>query len=91
MDMTDFGASSDFEEITIYSFDIIFALPLFIYLFIHLFTYLFIYVFAFALFYHSHKKRKYSTETQAILLIFLLEHEISGITVQRIHQSSEKR
>ena len=39
---------------------------------------------------HSHKKRKDSLETQAILLIFLLEFEISGVTLQGIHQNSEK-
>ena len=40
--------------------------------------------------YHSHKKRKDSLETQAVLLIFSFEIEISRVTVQRIHQNSEK-
>ena len=39
---------------------------------------------------HSHKKWKDSLETWAVLLIFYLELEISGLAVQRIHQSSEK-
>ena len=39
-------------------------------------------------FQHSHKKRKDSPETRAILLIFLLELEISGVAVQSIHQNS---
>ena len=39
---------------------------------------------------HSHKKRKDSLETRAILLIFSLEFEISGVAVQSIHQNSEK-
>ena len=39
---------------------------------------------------HSHKKRKDSLERWAVLLIFFLELEISGVAVQRIHQSSEK-
>ena len=34
---------------------------------------------------HSHKKRKESLEAQAVLLIFLLELEISGVAVQRMH------
>ena len=38
-------------------------------------------------FLHSHKKRN-SLETRAVLLIFLLEFEIYGVTVQGIHQSS---
>ena len=42
------------------------------------------------IFYHSHKKRKDSLETRAVLLIFLLELEISGVAVQSIHQNSEK-
>ena len=33
---------------------------------------------------HSHKKRKGSLETQAVLLIFSLELEISGVAVQSI-------
>ena len=39
---------------------------------------------------HSHKKRKDSPETRAVLLIFFLELEISGVAVQSIHQNSEK-
>ena len=39
---------------------------------------------------HGHEKRKDSLETQAVLSIFSLELEISGATVQRIHQNSEK-
>ena len=38
----------------------------------------------------SHKKRKESLETRAVLLIFLLELQISGIAVQGIHQNNEK-
>ena len=39
---------------------------------------------------HSHQARKGSLETRAILLIFLLELEISGVVVQRKHQNSKK-
>ena len=39
------------------------------------------------MFIHSHKKRKDSLERRAALLIFLLELEISGMAVQRIHQT----
>ena len=39
---------------------------------------------------HSHKKWKDSLETRAVLLIFYLELEISGLAVQRIDQSSKK-
>ena len=39
---------------------------------------------------HSHRKRKDSLETRAVLLIFLLELEISGMAVQGIHQNNEK-
>ena len=35
--------------------------------------------------YHGHKKQKDNLETRAILLIFPLELEISGVAVQRIH------
>ena len=42
------------------------------------------------LLYHSHKKRKDSLETRAILLIISLEHEISEVAVPSIHQKSEK-
>ena len=40
--------------------------------------------------YHSHKKRKDSLETRAVLLIFSPELEIFGVAVQSIHQNSEK-
>ena len=39
---------------------------------------------------HSHKKRKDSLEKRAVLLIFSLEREISGVAVHSIHQNSEK-
>ena len=39
---------------------------------------------------YSHRKLKDSLEKQAVLLIFLLELEIFGVTVQGIYQSSEK-
>ena len=39
---------------------------------------------------HGHKKRKDSLETRAVLLVFFLELEISGVAVQGIHQNSEK-
>ena len=39
---------------------------------------------------HSHKKRKDSLEMRAVLLIFALEIEISGVVVQKIHQNSKK-
>ena len=39
---------------------------------------------------HRHQKRKGSLETRAVLLIFSLELEISGVAVQRIHQNSKK-
>ena len=39
---------------------------------------------------HSHKKRKDSLETRAVLLIFLLELELSGVAVQGIYQNSKK-
>ena len=35
--------------------------------------------------FHSHKKRKDNVETRAVLLIFLLELDISGVVVQGIH------
>ena len=38
----------------------------------------------------SHKKRKDSPETRAVLLMFLLELEISAVAVQSIYQNSEK-
>ena len=40
--------------------------------------------------YHSRKKQKDNLETRAVLLIFPLELEISGVAVQRIHQNSQK-
>ena len=39
---------------------------------------------------HSHKKWKDSLEMRAVLLIFSLEREISGVIVQKIHQNSKK-
>ena len=39
---------------------------------------------------HSHKKQKDSLETWAVLFLFLLELEMSGVAVQSIHQNSEK-
>ena len=39
---------------------------------------------------HSHEKRRYRLEKRALMLMFLLELEISGVAVQRIHQNSEK-
>ena len=41
--------------------------------------------------FHSRKKRKNSLERHAVLLIFSVELEISGVVVQSIHQSSKKR
>ena len=43
-----------------------------------------------AVFQHSHKEWKDSLEIRAVLLIFSLELEMSGMVVQRIHQNSEK-
>ena len=39
---------------------------------------------------HSHKKRKHSLETRAVVLIISLELEISGVVIQSIHQNSKK-
>ena len=39
---------------------------------------------------YSHKNRKDSLETRAVLLIFSLELEISGVAVQRKHPNSKK-
>ena len=39
---------------------------------------------------HNHKKRKDSLEKRAVLLIYLLELEIYGVAVQRIHENSQK-
>ena len=38
---------------------------------------------------NSHKKRKDSLETRVVLLIFVLELEISGVAVEGIHQNRE--
>ena len=42
------------------------------------------------LFGHGHKKLKDSLEARAVLLIFSLELEESGVAVQKIHESSKK-
>ena len=39
---------------------------------------------------HNHKKRKDSPKTRAVLLIFLLEIEISGVAIQKILQNIKK-
>ena len=39
---------------------------------------------------HSHNKRKFNLEKRAVMSVFSLELEISGVTVQRINQNSEK-
>ena len=39
---------------------------------------------------HSHEKQKDSLGARAALLIFSLELEIYGVTLQRIHQNSKK-
>ena len=39
---------------------------------------------------HSHKKRKDSLEKRAVLLVFELEIEISGVAVKEIHRNMEK-
>ena len=44
----------------------------------------------FAILQHSHKKRKYSLETRAVLLVYWLQLESSGAAVQEIHRNSEK-
>ena len=44
----------------------------------------------FAVLQNNHKKRKNSLETRAILLVFSLELEISGVAVQEIHRNSKK-
>ena len=36
---------------------------------------------------YSHKKRKDSLDTRAVLLIFLLEREISGVVLHEILQN----
>ena len=38
---------------------------------------------------YSHRKRKDSLKTRALLLIFSLELEISGVAIQRIQQNSK--
>ena len=40
---------------------------------------------------HSHKKRKDSLETRAVMLILSLKLEICGVAVHSTHQNSEKR
>ena len=40
--------------------------------------------------YHSEKKQKDSLETRGVLLIFLLELEMSGVVVQQMHQNTKK-
>ena len=40
--------------------------------------------------YHSHKKRKDSLETRAMLLLFLFGLGITVVAVQSIHQNSTK-
>ena len=44
----------------------------------------------FAILQHSHKKRKDSLETRAVLLVYWLQLESSGVAVQEIHRNSEK-
>ena len=39
---------------------------------------------------HSHKKRKDSLETRAVLLTFSLDLEMSGVVVHTIHQNNVK-
>ena len=41
-------------------------------------------------FQNTHKKRRNSLEIRTVLLIVLLEYEMSGVAVQRIYQNSEK-
>ena len=41
-------------------------------------------------FLHSHKKQKNTLDTRALLWIFSLELEISGVAVQSIHQNIKK-
>ena len=41
------------------------------------------------MFKHSRKKRKDSLETRAVLSMFLLELELSGVAVQGIHQTAK--
>ena len=40
---------------------------------------------------HTHKKRKDSLETRAVLLIFLLELKISWVVAQSIHQNNSEK
>ena len=42
------------------------------------------------MFKHSRKKRKDSLEARAVLSMFLLELELSGVAVQGIDQNNEK-
>ena len=39
---------------------------------------------------HSHKERKDSLETRAVLLVLELETEISEVAVKEIHRNTEK-
>ena len=36
---------------------------------------------------HSHKKRRDSLDTRVVLLVFLLEFEVSGAALHEIHQN----
>ena len=56
----------------------------------YIFLYLMNYKQPLSRFEHSHKKRKDSLETRAVLLIISFELEISGVAVQSMHQNSEK-
>ena len=40
--------------------------------------------------YHSEKKQKDSLKTWGVLLIFLLELEMSEVVVQQMHQNTKK-
>ena len=42
------------------------------------------------LFLHIYKKRKYTLDTRAVLLIFSIELKIYVVVVQSIHQKSKK-
>ena len=55
----------------------------------YIFIYLMNYQQPLSRFEHSHKKRKDSLETRAVLLIFSFELEISGVAVQSIHQTAK--
>ena len=47
-------------------------------------------IFFFHKYNRSHRKRKDNLEPRAVLLIFSLELETSGVAVQSIHQNSKK-